>query len=199
MNSKKYYVLSPDPELPFIYGDITFSPIDQGIYSNLWDDRTLPDGLIANANLTKPKRTVRRDLLSLNAGFVGRDNISNLLTDKRFITNIKLHPCNIFYHDGEQVSGNFSFLEFKCFFDAFDYKNSEYLTSEGEAHGEKRIITSCTKLVIDESKTDQFDVFLLKNVDFFDPIITNRVLDELTKQKIKGIKVTPIENYTWGE
>jgi hypothetical protein len=199
MNSRKYYVLSPDPGLPFIYGNITFSPIEQGIYSNLWGDRNLPEGLVANAKLTNPKKIVRRDLLSFNSGFVGRDNLFNLLSNKKFITNIKLHPCAVFYHDGEPVSGKFSFIEFRCFFDAFDYENSEYLTSEGENNSKNTIITSCTKLVIDESKTNQFDIFFLKNVDFFDPIITNRVLDELIKQKIRGIKVTPIEDYTWSE
>lgn len=200
MKNRPYYVLSPDPELPFIYGDVTFSPIDQGVYSNLWDDRILPDNLFAKAKLTKPKRVISRDLLSLNAGFVGRNNITSILIDKKLNTLLRPHPCDIFYHDDMKVDGDFSFLEFRCFVDAFDYINSEYTTSIGlDRYDGSGTIKTCRKLVIDENKTNQLDLFFLKNFDFFNPIITHNLFRALVDKKIKGIKITPVEQFSWSE
>lgn len=199
--NQKYYILSPDPELPFIYGKITFSPDDQGVYSNLWHDRKLPDGLTAKAELEKPKRKLARDLFSLNAGFIGTKNFLDLLKMDHIKADVNPYPCNVFQHTGEKIDGDFYFLEFNCWLDVFDYAKSVY-TVDHELINKvtsKPIINSCKKLVLSDIKSGLPDIFFIENSGFFDPVISERLAMDIRDKKIKGIILTPVDEYTWSD
>lgn len=195
-----HYVLTQDLRLPFVYGNVTFTPIDQGIYSNLWHDRLLPNGLTAKIVLAKPKRRLARDMFSVNAGFVGTERLAGLLKAPNVNTDLRTHPCDVYYHDNEPADGTFYFLEFNSWVDAFDYTNSAYTTSDGTTrHDGSGTIESCSKLRIVESKTQALDLFFLEHVGFFDPIVSHKLADILSNSGIDGVKLIPIEEYSWSE
>lgn len=190
----KYFVLASDDNLPFVYGDAKFEPVDQGVYSNLWHDRKLPSGTTARVKLVKNVKRLNRDLFSVNAGFVGSGKLLEVLRGG-FKSKFNPVPAEIFYHSGERVQGEFFFLEFDCWVDAFDYENSKFLK---DVDGSDKIV-ECELLQIDSSEVRDYDLFFLLNVDFFEPVVSMGLAKKLKKEKISGFKIISTEDFTWSE
>lgn len=143
----EYFILTSDNDLPFVYGDAKFQPIDQGVYSNLWHDRKLPAGAVASITLIKSVKKLNRDLFSVNAGFVSSKKLLTVLKSG-FRSKFESVPADVYYHSGEKVEGEFFFLEFDCWVDAFDYENSRFVRDDDE---ESKVV-ECDYLQIDSKK-----------------------------------------------
>ncbi|MBP4045796.1 Imm43 family immunity protein [Chromobacterium violaceum] len=190
----EYFVLTSDNDLPFVYGDAKFQPIDQGVYSNLWHGRKLPARTAASITLIKSEKKLSRDLFSVNAGFVGSKKLLTVL-ESGFRSKFEPVPADVYYHSGEKAEGEFFFLEFDCWVDAFDYENSRFVRDDDE---ESKVV-ECDYFQVDSKKTDDYDLFFLLNVDFFEPIVSKQLADALKKEKISGFKIVPAEEFTWSE
>ncbi|WP_293766895.1 hypothetical protein [uncultured Aquitalea sp.] len=190
----KYFVLASDDNLPFVYGDAKFEPVDQGVYSNLWHDRKLPSGTTARVKLVKNVKRLNRDLFSVNAGFVGSGKLLEVLRGG-FKSKFNPVPAEIFYHSGERVQGDFFFLEFDCWVDAFDYENSKFLK---DVDGSDKVV-ECELLQIDSCKVRGYDLFFLLNVDFFEPVVSMGLAEKLKKEEMSGFKIISTEDFTWSE
>lgn len=189
-----YFLLVPDNTIPFIYGDAKFSPVDQGVYSNLWNDRALPKNTSVDICLAKSKVKLNRDVFSVNAGFVGSERLVEVLTRGEFKTKVNPVPANVFYHTGELVDRPYFFLEFDCWVDAFDYEASRY---RKEVDGAESRMIDCERMVVDAGRTKGFDWFFLKGAEFVDPVVSVGLASRIKSGRISGLHVMAMQDYTW--
>ncbi|WP_115228871.1 Imm43 family immunity protein [Iodobacter fluviatilis] len=187
-----FYVLTHDEASPFLYGDASFSPIDLGCYSNLWQTKFVPDGNFCKITLSKNAKKVSLDLFTVNSGFVMSEKALAIFSAPDLCLKINPIPTEIYSKNGDKIYGTYYFTEFFDWLDLFDYENSIYELDEEGAR-----VDSCSRLTLRNTSELHLDLFFLKDVNLFEPIISKKLMDLILSSKIRGYKSVPLSEFKW--
>lgn len=192
----KYYFLEfKYPRKGFVSGGAEFTPTLNDYYCDINDN--LPVNTKAEIILYSSIRKMDVDFFhtTTSALLVSDDikEILNKLNVGQFI------PSVVKYADGSIVDRRYWVVHNLRKIDCLDYNLSEYagkkMVLDSIKNPPARVVKGLKKIVLDTSKINGDEFFLLDNCQYMpNPIISDNLYNKLRKHKLK-INATPVEDF----
>ncbi|HHL8295778.1 TPA: DUF1629 domain-containing protein [Escherichia coli] len=192
----KYYFLEFQyPRKGFISGGGGFTPVLKNYYCDITDD--LPINTRAEIILYSSVRKMNVDFFHTTTSFLlVSDDFKKMLSNSNIGQFI---PSVVKYSDGSIVNKKYWVTHNLRKIDCLDYNLSEYagkrMVLDSIQNPPKRIVKGLKKIVLDVSKINGAEFFLLDNCQYMpNPIISEILYEKIKKYKLK-INATPVGDF----
>lgn len=184
-----YYIMTHNPNAAFIYGNATFSPIDQGCYSNLWHEKFLSKQSQCHIQLSVEKKKIKNDIFTTNSGFVVSEKVAKIFKSEKFKASVNLVDTTIVSKGNHPIEGKFFFAEFFSWIDAIYKSKSDIELEDGK-------VDVIKKLSINDGTITGEDLFFLKDANLFEPVISEKLQKELVENDVQGVTFISASSFT---